>query len=156
MIHKRPAGMKHKRPAEMFADTPAEPWATDVVGGVAHPPWPQSYIGTVRELLMGLRGKMARKHLVLNLWCDCGGMGTEALALKDMAAELANMGLVLDVSVYMYCDLQESAQTFARQNLKPKHLADDISSRDFDLGTFECKLCDASHTMPTTGIDLCV
>ena len=136
-----------KRPnptVTLFADAPAEPWATDVVGGVAHPPWPQSYIGTVRQLLMGLHSKVPNTHVVLSLWCDCGGMGTEALALKYMAAELASMGLALDVTVYMFCDQQEAAQTFARHHIKPNRMADGTSSRDFDQGTFECKICDAS------------
>ena len=163
MIHKRPAGLIHRQPtwsqeqlAVMIGKPPVEPWTADVVGGVAHPPWPQTYIGTVRQLLMGLWSQVPNKHLVLNVWCDCGGMGTEALALKDIAAEVANLGLNFDVSVYMFCDQLEAAQTFARRNLKPKHMADDIKSRDFDLGTFECKLCDASHIMPTSGIDLYV
>ena len=136
MVRKRPAGMMCTRPnpVNMFADAPAEPWAADVVGGVAHPPRPHVHSGTARQLLMGICSQVPNKHLVLNVWCDCGGMGTEALALKDMAAELANMGLKLDVSVYMYCDQEEAAQKFARQNLKPKHMADDISSRDFGQG----------------------
>ena len=88
MIRKRPSGRmcKQPNPVNVFADAPAEPWATDVVGGVAHPLWPQSYIGTVRELLIALHRKVPHKHLVLTLWCDWGGMGTEALALKDMAS----------------------------------------------------------------------
>ena len=53
------------------------------------------------HLLLNFRDRMPDRHLILNLWCDCGGMGVEVFSLAHVAEELREIGLGLNFSVYM-------------------------------------------------------
>ena len=127
------------------------------VRGPALPPWPQHCFG----LLQGLRqlpAKFAGGKLRIQVWSDCGGMGTELFALKEIREMLkTENGFELIVCPYAYCDCDKQALAFAELNHTYCHVADNIRDRDFDkVATYNCLKCHKCHFMPTGGIDLYV
>ena len=83
-------------------------------------------------------------------------MGVDAASLGDLQRELTEvLGLGVEVLIYMFCDTDKSCMTFAKQNLNPRHMAEDIKDRNYEAGILTCEFC-GTMEMPTQGVDVYV
>ena len=104
---------------------------------------------------MQLRERLGCK-IKMVVWSDCGGMSTELLALNSLKRTLTEkLSVELELVLYAFCDSSKPSQQFATMH-NPKHVADDMMSRDFNAGTFVCNSCNITHELPKGGVDLYV
>ena len=113
--------------------------------------------GTVRRLqsdrFLGEKGKT----LQLQIWADCGGVGTAKLAGDELTRAIAqehdiNVTMVL----HTYCDKDPHAQRFVLQNMQPKHITPSMEQRNFKTNTYYCQRCATNHQLPVGEIDVYV
>ena len=105
-----------------------------------HPDW-------VRHVAMALQDKfeaIAQKQMQLriNVWLDCGGIGTEMHAGECIAKGLAQFGI--DVSFHLYggSDKCGHATAAVQHAFAPKHWSNNILDRDLKTGRFTCVVHD--------------
>ena len=146
---KRPAV---KRPANV------PDWrAVPPPGGPEQPQWACHWVEVLGDRLGDLMSNTLTSGTTLNVWSDCGGMGTEMFALADITAAIqAKYGVLMQLNLHCFCDSEKHCRDMAVANHAPTHVSDDINNRDFDDGTFECSLCADTHAMPTQGLDIYV
>jgi site-specific DNA-cytosine methylase len=153
----RPASRQQPRVVEPGASTITNAWKTQRVDGPALPDWAGHYVGLLFPCFEALKYKMGPGPKTLSCWCDCGGMGTESLAMATIADVIRDRAqLDLSINVECFCDTNAHCRTFAGANIKPKHIAHDIYARDFQAGTYFCDVHQQEHTWPTrTDIYVC-
>jgi site-specific DNA-cytosine methylase len=153
-VMKRPATKLIKRPATKVI-LPAPEWVEDV-DGAALPNWSEHWVKVLRGSLDGLVvSRTLTSGTTINVWSDCGGMCTEMFALADIKAAIASEYAVnVTAKLHCFCDTDKHCRQLAIANHAPTHVSDDIYSRNFDDGTYECSLCADSHYMPRTGLDV--
>ena len=77
--------------------------------------------------LLGQRGKT----LQLQIWADCGGVGTAKIAGDELARALAEEHQIdARVVLHTYCDKDPRAHRFVTQNMQPTHLATSMENRN--------------------------
>ena len=156
---KRPAADEKvqlvKRPA--MKKTPKQREWVVPPGGPDLPQWPRHWLNVLYDLFDGLVINTLTSETTLTVWSDCGGMSTEMGALADIAAAIeARYGVRIRHKLFCFCDSDEQCREMAIANHAPTHVSDDIYSRNFDDGTFECSLHEVTHAMPPRGLDLYV
>ncbi len=134
------------------------PWACGGDGlSLEHPPWAQTLVRRLIDENILQRTVQERAKLRLQVWSDCGGIGSEFFAarvLRDVL--LKELGLEMEWKLYCHCDTDARARKFVRLNHNASHTSDNMLHRDFALGTFWCDSCGQSHLLPQQGIDLYV
>ena len=118
-------------------------WANEVVGGTPMPHWADHCVNLLADGFFGFRQKTGNARVVqLSVWSDCGGMGTELIALTHLAdSVLGRTQQKLTINNFCFCDKSSRCIEFARANHQPMHISNDIFERDFDKGTFRCLSC---------------
>ena len=95
--------------------------------------------------------------MTLQLWADCGGLGTAQIAATALGEALGReLGIQLRWNLYCYCDKDEVARDFVQRNFKPAHISDDMEHRNFETNEIACSTCGCNHSLPSSGIDLYV
>jgi site-specific DNA-cytosine methylase len=121
------------------------------------PQWASHWVDVLGHRLGDLMNTTLTSSTTLNVWSDCGGMGTEMFALADLTASIqARYGVLMKANLHCVCDNEKHCRDMAIDNHTPTHVSDDIYNRNFDDGTFECSLCADTHAMPTHGLDVYV
>ena len=93
--------------------------------------------------------------MTLQLWADCGGLGTAQIAATALGEALGReLGIQLRWNLYCYCDKDEVARDFVQRNFKPAHISDDMEHRNFETNEIACSTCGCNHSLPSSGIDL--
>ena len=140
---------------------PARPlWATRGVGlqatsGRVGPDWARLLAQRLRS--SNLLGVHQQTQLNLQLWADCGGLGTAQIAATALGEALGQcIGIEIRWNLYCYCDKDKVAREFVKRNFKPQHISDDMDHRNFETNTFACSTCNCNHPLPKAGIDLYV
>ena len=160
-LMKRPAMMKRparaaSKPLGWIDDSTPPAWRVPP-GGADMPQWAHHWVNVLGDHLGSLVGTTLTTGTTLNVWSDCGGMSTEMFALDDITAAIgARYGVLMQSKLYCFCDNQRPCREMAFANHAPTHVSDDINSRNFDDGTFECSLCETTHLMPRVGLDIYV
>ena len=118
-------------------------WASEVVGGTPMPNWADHFVNLLADGFFGFRQKTGNaREVQLSVWSDCGGMGTELIALTHLAdSVLRRTQQKLSINNFCFCDKSSRCIEFARANHQPMHISNDIFERDFDKGTFHCLSC---------------
>ena len=125
-------------------------WANEVVGGTPMPNWADHCVSLLADGFFGFRQKTSNaREVILAVWSDCGGMGTELTALAHLAdSVLRRTQQKLTINNFCFCDKSPRCRAFAQANHQPLHMSDDISARDFDAGTVRCIACGVDHHDP--------
>jgi len=160
---KRPANAAlMKRPAGGWPQVPqavmGQPRVIPIPGGPMLPQWESHFValldGALRPLI---EGNMLTSSTTINVWADCGGMGTEMFALDAISRAMGErFGARFKVSLYLFCDKDKSCREAATACHDPKHVAENIYHRDLELGVVECVKCGGSHEIPRRGVDVYV
>ena len=97
------------------------------------------------------------QDMVINMWADCAGTVSEAVAAKKIADAIwTRLGKKVDINLYGACDNNKACEKIARVDRSAKHFPRDIFHRDFTAGTFHCEICQRDELMPTDGVDVYV
>ncbi len=119
------------------------------------PPWARHFCQALAADFEAMAAKVNGGEVPVNLWSDCAGMATEALALADIAAACAErFGLKLRCKLYGACDNNPAAEAFILAHHRPVTFARDLFQRDFESGAYHCSIQNKKLLLPTTGIDL--
>ena len=173
---KRPAANSvSSRPqyADSASDTDTRAGAASAADvSTAHPPWTTRGVGLqqrsgrvgpdwARLVAERLRGGnllgFQETQLTLQLWADCGGLGTAKIAATSLGEALGHeLGIQLRWNLYCYCDKDKVARDFVQRNFKPAHISDDMEHRNFETNEIACSTCMCNHSLPSSGIDLYV
>ena len=104
----------------------------------------------------GLRKKAENgQTITLNIFSDTCGMTTEMFSAYDLRPVLKELiGADVVFRLYIACEKDKSCASFTKKAHSPTHFSNDIYDRNFESGTFKCTLCNAEHSLPTTGIDI--
>ena len=151
---KRPRAAFRVKPPDQEAaadDDDQQPeQSVQIAGGLPMPDWAEHFVNLLADGFRGFHQKTGgAQELKLSVWSDCGGMGTEATALRKLAQSvkrLTNQQLI--VETVCFCDKKLSLQNFADRSHKPLHISNDIFARKFDDRTFRCLACQADHPFP--------
>ena len=109
-----------------------------------------------RLVSSGFFGNPGRR-VALQLWADCGGVGTAIVAGRAIARALLEVhDICLDPLLHFYCDRDAVARRFVKQNMEPKHMAADMMQRNLQDGLYHCEKCSDNHEFPVGCIDLYV
>ena len=133
-------------------------WEPEVVGGTPMPNWADHCVKLLANGFFGFRERTANAGEVqLSIWADCGGMGTELTALRQLSGSVMKLtNQKLTISNFCFCDNKPMCLHFAKVNHQPKHTSKDIFDRDFQKNTFHCATCEADHQFPAqTDIYVC-
>ena len=173
---KRPASNSLPLPPQ-YADSDSD---TDTGAGAAsaadpssaHPHWTTRGVGlqersgrvgpdwarlVVQRLRSGNLLGCGETQLTLQLWADCGGLGTAHIAATAVGEALRQeLGIQLGWNLYCYCDKDKRARDFVLRNFKPAHVSDDMEHRNFETKEIACSTCMCNHPLPESGIDLYV
>ena len=126
---------------DVFAQSYQQQWATHAVQ---------------RLVSSGFFGDPGRR-LTLQVWADCGGVGTALEAGRAIARALLEVhNIRLDPLLHFYCDRDAAARRFVIQNMEPPHVAAGMEQRNFQDGVYYCEKCSANHEFPVGSIDLYV
>ena len=149
---KRPAARAPERPAKGPRAVPGPAFAQEP-DGPEHPEWAKRCVDVLLPYLQALTHKTDPNGVLnINLWSDCGGMGTLSSAAEELSKALSELlGVKLHIRVYLLCDKEKHCQVYASDNHAPAHMSHDIFDRDFDAGTYFCAKCDETHALPTNG-----
>ena len=67
-------------------------WADQVVGGAPMPNWSDHFVTLLADGFFGLRRKTGdAREVMLSVWSDCGGMGTELTALTQLGENVMRL-----------------------------------------------------------------
>ena len=124
------------------------------MAGRAGPDWARLVAQRLRSAnLFGAQ----ETSLTLQLWADCGGLGTANIAATALGEALGEeLGLHVRWNMYCYCDKDKVAREFVKRNFKPEHISDDMEHRNFETNEIACSICNCNHSLPEGGIDLYV
>ena len=127
-----------------------ESWVDQVVGGAPMPNWSDHCVSLLADGFFCFRKKTGdAREVMLSVWSDCGGMGTELTALTQLGESVMRLTQQkLSVNNFCFCDKKAKCLQFAAANHKPLHTSKHIFDRDFDAGTFHCTTCHADHPFP--------
>ena len=169
---KRPAANSLPLPPQ-YADSTSD---TDTGAGAAsaadlssaHPHWTTRGVGlqersgrvgpdwarlVVQRLRSGNLLGVGETQLTLQLWADCGGLGTAQIAATAVGEALRQeLGIQLGWNLYCYCDKDKRARDFVLRNFKPAHVSDDMEHRNFETNEIACSTCMCNHPLPESGI----
>ena len=116
-------------------------WTTRGVGlqersGRVGPDWARLVVQRLRSgNLLGF----GETQLTLQLWADCGGLGTAQIAATAVGEALRQeLGIQLGWNLYCYCDKDKRARDFVLRNFKPAHVSDDMEHRNFETKEIAC------------------
>ena len=165
-VMKKPAGLV-KRPSRNWPapsigaagdhQSTSTTWTVDP-GGVPHPKWAMHFAECLDSIFQRLIVKgVLGQGVKVAVWSDCGGMGTEMFALRDISGVLEERyGIELEVKLHCFCDKERHCRDFVTANHDPAHVADNIYHRDVESGEYHCVKCGEDHAMPRSGISLYV
>ncbi len=152
-MKKKPAAATWIRPPPSFAPE-KQKWMT-AVGGPPLPDWAGHYCNLLASKFTKLADMTQSKQLTINIWADCGGMGIEMTAGKQIAEAVASIvDLEIVFRLYQYCDKEPCCHLWAEAKHKPVHRSSNIFDRDFDTGEYYCTKCNEPHAMPQQGLDI--
>ena len=144
-IAKKPGGTSWK-PTTASTETG---WRIPVEGA-DEPEWADNIVMALLGTFAKLKGPI---HV--NVWSDCAGHATEMESGKKLAeALLRKVGISVNFSLYAACDNNIKCKELIRSEYAPKHFSDDIKSRNYGEGTFECSISGVDELMPTQGVDV--
>ena len=94
------------------------------------------------------------REITLTIWSDCAGEGSEMFAGSELADALKDLGYSLRWNLFCACESDTVAEHIIKHNHHPKHFSEQMEHRSIEAGTFWCTICNASHAIPTEGIDI--
>ena len=131
---KRPAARGAGDVAEIpWEQPPSSPtWSLPAESQVKHPEWALDMVRVLKSAGFLKHGNI----LNLQLWADCAGYCSELFAWKDLQKALQTAGYEVNVYLFCACDRDMIAENIILRNHQPKHFTRDITSRNFEAGTF--------------------
>ena len=121
--------------------------------GCCHPDWVNHVATAFQDKFEAIAQKQVPLHI--NVWLDCGGIGTEMHAAECITKGLAPFGV--DVSFHLFggSDKCEHASAAVQHAFAPKHWSQDILDRNLGTGQFMCAVHDTDTcTLPRESMEV--
>ena len=122
------------------------------------------WVRAVAELATGLAnlapGERRSMSIVLNMWSDCAGMGSEIFAMRMLADELKMLySIDITVNVVGVCEAKQDCRVFLEDNHKPRIISANMRDRkikevDGVLCAFDLNVKSGHYDQLPEGIDI--